>query len=98
MSARLRNESGVCQNAAPDLAQVNARLRAFLTPVLAALAQTNGSFGTWESRDGLDKDLEMQKEPNGVLISSAGQPSERGRAVDDSNWRFRRILWESRSR
>ena len=41
-----------------------------------------------ESRDGVDKDLEMPKEPNGVLISSAGQPSERGRAVDDPNWRF----------
>jgi len=42
-------------NAAPDLAQVNARLRAFLTPVLAALAQTNGSFGTWNHGTGWTK-------------------------------------------
>ena len=39
-------------SAAPDLAQVNARLRAFLTPVLAALVQTNGSFGTWNHGTG----------------------------------------------
>ena len=42
-------------NAAPDLAQVNARLRAFLTPVLAALAQANGSFGTWNHGTGWTK-------------------------------------------
>jgi len=61
--AGLRNESASAENAAPDLAQVNARLRAFLTPVLAALAQTTEASERGITGRG-GQDLEMPKEPN----------------------------------
>jgi len=87
MSARLRNESASAKRGARSGAgQRSTSSLSHARPGCAGADKRK--LRNVESRDGLDKDLEMQKEPNGVLISSAGQPSERGRAVDDSNWRF----------
>jgi hypothetical protein len=87
MSARLRNESASAKRGARSGAgQRSTSSLSHARPGCAGADKRK--LRNVESRDGLDKDLEMPKEPNGVLISSAGQPSERGWAVDDSNWRF----------
>jgi len=77
MSARLRNESASAKRGARSGAgQRSTSSLSHARPGCAGADKRK--LRNVESRDGLDKDLEMQKEPNGVLISSAGQPSERG--------------------
>ena len=90
MSAGLRNESASAKRGARSGAgQRSTSSLSHARPGCAGADKRK--LRNVESRDGLDKDLEMPKEPNGVLISSAGQPSERGDGDPHSTVRRPRV-------
>jgi hypothetical protein len=90
MSAGLRNESASAKRGARSGAgQRSTSSLSHARPDCAGADKRK--LRNVESQDGLDKDLEMPKEPNGVLISSAGQPGERGDGDPHSTVRRPRV-------